>query len=178
MRSEAMAIREIHHVALTVSDLEKSTAFYKNVLGFRKILDMPPGGPALQRMLKLRPGTTSRAVILQQGLSTVGQIELIAFDPPADKRSGPKRPGDPGVFLLAFEVTGEELVEVYQRLQAQGIECTAEPQTFTLQGYGAIQTVVFEDPDGVMIELMQLPLADEIRRMREAYRAERRQPTA
>jgi lactoylglutathione lyase len=53
MRSEAMAIQEIHHVALTVSDLEKSTAFYKNVLGFRKILDMPPGGPALQRMLKL-----------------------------------------------------------------------------------------------------------------------------
>jgi hypothetical protein len=37
---------------------------------------------------------------------------------------------------------------------------------------------VFEDPDGVMIELMQLPSADEIRRMREAYRAERRQPTA
>jgi hypothetical protein len=85
MRSEAMAISEIHHVALTVSDLEKSTAFYKDVLGFRKILDMPPGGPALQRMLKLRPGTKSRAVILQQGLSTVGQIELIAFDPPADK---------------------------------------------------------------------------------------------
>jgi hypothetical protein len=38
--------------------------------------------------------------------------------------------------------------------------------------------VVFEDPDGVMIELMQLPSADEIRHMREADRAERGQPTA
>ena len=112
MRSKAWRSAKLVHVALTVSDLEKPTAFYKNVLGFRKILDMPPGGPALQRMLKLGPGTKSRAVILQQGLSTVGQIELIAFDPPADKRSGPKRPGDPGVFLLAFEVTGGELVEV------------------------------------------------------------------
>jgi hypothetical protein len=70
------------------------------------------------------------------------------------------------------------LAEVYKRLQAQGIQCTAEPQTLKLEGYGAIQAVVFEDPDGVMIELIQLPSADEIRRMREAYRAERRQPTA
>jgi catechol 2,3-dioxygenase-like lactoylglutathione lyase family enzyme len=30
-----MAIREIHHVALTVSDLEKSTAFYKSDRGVR-----------------------------------------------------------------------------------------------------------------------------------------------
>jgi hypothetical protein len=41
-----------------------------------------------------------------------------------------------------------------------------------------VQAVVFEDPDGVMIELIQLPSADEIRRVREASRVERPQPTA
>jgi hypothetical protein len=39
-----------------------------------------------------------------------------------------------------------------------------------------MQAVVFEDPDGQMIELIQLPSADEIQRVRAASRAERPQP--
>ena len=37
-----MSISEIHHVALTVSDIERSAAFYRDALGFRKVLDMKP----------------------------------------------------------------------------------------------------------------------------------------
>jgi len=32
-------ISEIHHVALTVSDLDRSIAFYQDVLGFRQTLE-------------------------------------------------------------------------------------------------------------------------------------------
>ena len=161
-----MAISEIHHVALAVSNMERSIAFYRDILGFRKTLDMPLGSPSLDRLLRLRPGTTGRSVILQQGLSTVGEIELVQFSPTPTTPTPAKGAGGLGAFLLSFEVRDEELDTVYRRLLEKGIACYSEPQVLELPGYGATRAVVFEDPDGQMIELIQLPSADEIQRAR------------
>lgn len=161
-----MSISEIHHVALAVSNMERSVAFYRDILGFRKTLDMPLGGASLERLLRLRPGTTGRSVIMQQGLSAVGEVELVQFSPPPTTPSPAMRAGGLGAFLLSFEVRDEELTEVYRRLLRKGIACYSEPQDLELSKYGKIRAVIFEDPDGQLIELVQLPSREEIRDVR------------
>ena len=169
-----MAISEIHHVALAVSDMERSIAFYRDILGFRKTLDMPLNSPGLERLLRLRPGTTGRSVIMQQGLSTVGEVELVQFFPAPTAPTPPKGVSGIGAFLLSFEVKNEELDAVYQRILQKGIACYSEPQVVELPGYGSMRAIIFEDPDGQMIELVQLPPAEAIKRTRAA----RPQPAA
>jgi lactoylglutathione lyase len=166
-----MPISPVHHVALTVADLDRSIAFYRDALGFRKTLDMPLGGPHSERLLGLPAGTKARSVIMQQGPAVTGEVELIQFTPPNARLTGPKRPGDPGVFLLSFEVTGEKLEEVYQALLGKGVRFYSEPQPLHLKGYGEIKAVVLTDPDGVLIELIQLPTIEEARRVHKADRS-------
>lgn len=153
-----MTFSEVHHVALTVKDMDQSLAFYTEALGFRKTLDMQLSGSSFEKLFRLQQGVTARSVVLQQGKSRVGEIELMVFDGPGlEKPSGPKRPGDPGLLMLSFEVKDESLYQVVQRLEARNIPFFCKPVELDLPGYGPIKSLMVEDPDGVLVELIELP---------------------
>lgn len=50
-----MKFGEIHHIAVSVRDLDASIAFYEGLLGLRKTLTMNVGGEGTERDLRLRP---------------------------------------------------------------------------------------------------------------------------
>lgn len=162
-----MAFSEIHHVAIGVGDLERSLAFYAGMLGFRKTLDMELSGADFERLFRLPAGTGARSVILQQGKSRVGEIELLQFKGLPQGSRSPGRPGDHGLMMLSFEVRDDDLLHVRSRLQAAGVPFFCrEPVRLDLPGYGPISCLMVEDPDGVLVELTSLPAREDIARQR------------
>lgn len=159
--------RELHHVAMSVADIERSIHFYGEGLGLRKTLDMEVGNETTWRGLRIAPGSKGRAVYFQ-GPRRVGQIELIQWNITAPEGSRPKRPGDPGVFSLSFDVERSAIDEIHTRLVSMGIECYTPPETNILQNYGPITRFLCEDPDRVMVEIISLPTDEEVARFRSA----------
>lgn len=157
-----MKLSEVHHIAIGVSDLDRSLSFYVGVLGLRKTLSMPVGGADTERALGLAAGTTGRSAYVQ-GPSRVGQIELIEWSPRLP--GTPPEAGRPGPFLLAFELQEGELEEARERLEAAGIAYEG-PIVTEVVNYGPIGLLVTRDPDGTMIELLRLPTDEEIREFR------------
>ncbi|MGV3480393.1 MAG: VOC family protein [Sphingobium sp.] len=161
------AAREIHHIALTVRDMKASEAFYGGVMGLRRTLEMPIRDPRTIRVMGLPEGATGHSVYFQ-GPTRIGQLELIEWRGHGRTDTGPKRPGDPGVFLLSFEVSRDELDEIWERGVAAGTPVQAEPADAVLENYGTIRVAIFIDPDGVLVELVALPTKEEIAAFRAA----------
>lgn len=161
-------VAEIHHVAVSVRDLEASVQFYRDALGMRKTLEMPVGNETTWQTLDLPYGTTGRSVFLQ-GPTRIGQIELIQWDLPVPEDSRPKRAGDPGFLSLSFHVDLETLHAIYARLQEMGVPCNSEPKANTLVNYGEVVVFFCKDPDGNLVEIIKLPTYEETKR----FRAER-----
>lgn len=161
-----MPVSEVHHVAMTVSDLERSATFYEQGLGYRRTLRAEVKGEDIERSLELPPGTVGQVQYLQ-GPSQIGQLELIEWS------TGEGRPPERdhaiyGPFLLSFQVPKPELREVLDRLVALGGTPLSEPLRSELQNYGPIDAVALRDPDGVLLELVALPTRDEILAFRAA----------
>ncbi len=167
-----MSISEIHHAALTVSDLERSVAFYRDALGFRKVLDMKADSPANARLLRMpAKGFGLRSIMMAQGSSAVGQIELMQVQPMADEQTPPKRFNDLGICLLSFEVKGEPLADVVKRLRDMGVKFFSDLEEIDIAGYAPMKAVMFEDPDGNLLELVQLPSKEEYLRIKQEREA-------
>lgn len=150
-----MGVMPLHHVSLSVRSLERSLHFYRDLLGMRVSLTANIADVTHQQYLRLPQGTSGSVAVLQVG-RPIGAIQLIEWShqPPP---TPPKRPGDPGLFLLAFELDRESIEMILERLAAVGIEPWTVPLTSEIPKYGTIRTAIVEDPDGNMIEFLELP---------------------
>ncbi|WP_326556305.1 VOC family protein [Micromonospora sp. NBC_01796] len=142
------------HVGISVSDLDRSVAFYRALTGLEPAVDnesMKGQGFAHAQGLpvsKLRYATFH--------LSNLG-IDLIEFEDPvgAPGQSAANRPGS---MHLCFQV--DDLRSVHTRMREAGYDFLGEPYTFAADEVtppDAVGTRVayFNDPDGTNLELIE-----------------------
>ena len=127
-----MSVAGFTHVSLSVSDLDRSTAFYRDVLGLPVLVDRFQGTAFDGEEIMFSAGRL--ALCLQAHRSNAGAV----FDPTT---SGLDHVG----LLIDSRSSLDDLAE---RLTAAGI---AHSGVRPLPGYGLVITV--EDPDGIQLEL-------------------------
>lgn len=148
------------HININVSDLDASIAFYER-LGFSLLI---PGVPYLgigkdsrsdipaeqSTALDIPSGTTARACIMQLD-DGFPKIDLTEYS--KDSPQVPAANDDLGIVRLCLGT--QNLAQDYELLESAGVEFLSEPT----EGVGGLAHIaICRDPDGSLIELIELHL--------------------
>ena len=164
-------MKGLHHVGITVKDLDASIRFYHDVLGLEfsnepsPWFDAPELGPAVGV-----PGAALRQVSLLLGDTT---LELLEYKSPPSQTEGPLMSQSLGASHVAFQVDDIEAKKT--ELEAQGIQFYSDVNVVDEGVLAGWRWVYFEDPDGYPLELVEVAYynADERREGIAAYLATR-----
>ena len=133
-----MPVQRLNHAVLYVRDVDRSVAFYRDVLGFRTVQEIP-----------------GRAAFLQaEGSSNDHDLGLFAVGDGAGASAAGR--STVGLYHLAWEVdTLGELQRIRQRLADAGALAGASD-------HGTTKALYAHDPDGLEFEVSWLVPADHL----------------
>jgi catechol 2,3-dioxygenase-like lactoylglutathione lyase family enzyme len=128
--------------------MERSVAFYQDILGMKVVWDSVEAGVAFKGPetdnLTGCPGTELHIVFL--GINEK-LIELIAYTP-TGKPLVENKASDTGSAHVCFET--ENIQALYERLAANEARLHCAPQNM-----GGVKVMYFRDPDGIILEAME-----------------------
>jgi len=130
----------VHHLRLTVTDLERSRKFYTGLLGFEVAVESPPeDDPSAGEVFKILFG----GIVMIRGNLLMGLRPMA----PSGDRFDPDRVG---LDHLSFGVASRgDLEQAMALFDENGVP---HGEITTLACFG-INVLPFEDPDGVQLEL-------------------------
>jgi catechol 2,3-dioxygenase-like lactoylglutathione lyase family enzyme len=136
------------HIGLTVSDLDASIDFYRDVVGMNLTLRMRTGGEWFDELTR-NHGAEIETAMLELGAVT---LQLVAY-----QRGGTdaaaiahNRPGSPHLSLEVDDVDSR-----HAAIAAKGDHHATA--IVDIAGFGA-RSFYVEDPDGVPVEFLQMPV--------------------
>jgi glyoxylase I family protein len=148
------SVNVLDHISVTVADMDRSLAFYRDLLGLKEVerhrlegetISTMAGKPEvlLQVVRLAAPDTPGILLDLQQYLKPEGKVSNAQL-------------GDVGHAHFCFGVP--DLDQAFQELTAKGVEFVSRPVQFDL-GWGILDVVFMKDPDGFIVELVGAPQA-------------------
>jgi catechol 2,3-dioxygenase-like lactoylglutathione lyase family enzyme len=153
--TEAGRVRQVGAIGLTVSDMERSVAFYRDLLGFEKTSDTEVAGPAYERLTGLA-GLRARVVSMRLGAE---RIELTEFLTPRG-RPAPTDSRSNDVWFQHVAIITNDIEQGYLWLRQHDVR-QVSPGPQRLPDWnpkaGGIKAFYFRDPDGHPLEILEFP---------------------
>jgi catechol 2,3-dioxygenase-like lactoylglutathione lyase family enzyme len=147
-KGEIQMMKGLFHTSITVSNLERSIAFYRDILGLELLYTRESSGEGLSK------GVGVENAHLKIAMFRVGDdfLELIEYVAPKCVPKG-LRPCDIGSMHVAFHVI--DIGEMEQRLTKHGYHFNAPPRRITEGPMKGWIWAYFKDPDGAQLELVE-----------------------
>ena len=150
--SKPFRIIAADHTGITVSNLERSLAFWRDALGLELSHRAHQTGELAQEITGVVGAEISLAVLKTPGGH---KIELLEYLAPPDRRQVDPRPCDVGSVHVALTV--DNLDAVLRAIAAFGWSASGQPQMLQSGPNAGKRVVYVRDSDGTTIELMQPP---------------------
>ena len=145
-----MPIVGVHHTSFTVADLDRSIAFFRDVLGLELLYQREIRDDYFGKIVGL-PGCAVKAVLFR--LPGSGHhLELFQYLQPHGQALS-ARPCDPGSSHLSFLI--DDLPAFFAQLQGKGITFVSPPIPITAGPSRGGSGLYLRDPNGILIELFQ-----------------------
>jgi glyoxylase I family protein len=146
-----MQVRVLNHIAVTVSNTQRSLDFYVGMLGLEQVEQhqLPMSSIDAVFGLTRASGTSTRLQVPGQPAILIDLMELSG----AEEGTSVQPLGSIGSTHMAFTV--DNLDEVVTELKAKGVSFISDPVTFHLTE-GSVTVVFMRDPDGNYVELEEV----------------------
>jgi glyoxylase I family protein len=139
---------KFNHVGISVTDIDRSIAFYRDMLGMEKLCEVFPfGGEQFETIMDI-PDVQGRMCMIGKGTLW---LELFEFSNPAPKAKDKAYPvSDRGYSHFGVEV--DDIAATHAKLKAAGVRIHSPVMTFM---GGGMKAAYCRDPDGNVFEIMQ-----------------------
>lgn len=154
--SPLIAVQSVASIGFTVSDMERSVAFYRDVLTFKPVNNIEVDGPEYDQLYGIF-GVRARVVRMQLGEQ---QIELTQFISPPDLRPIPVPSHSNDFWFQHFAIVVRDMEAAWAQLRKHHVrQISPRPQTIPMSNQAAagIKAIKFRDPDGHNLELLWFP---------------------
>ena len=146
-------MKGLHHVGITVKDLDASISFYHDVLGLEFSNEPSPWfeGEELGKAVGVAGNASLRQVSLLLGDTT---LELLEYRDPPSETTAPLASNNRGASHVAFLV--DDIESAKAALEAKGIEFRSPVNVVDEGVLAGWRWVYFSDPDGYPLELVEV----------------------
>ena len=154
--SHPVSVTALGWIGFTVSDMDRSVAFYRDVLTFKPVSDVEVDGPEYDKLWGIF-GVRARVVRMQLGEQ---QLELVEFLSPPDLRPIPMPSYSHDLWFQHFAIVVRDMDAAWMQLRKHHVrQISPRPQTIPISNIAAagIKAIKFRDPDGHNLELLWFP---------------------